>query len=659
MADGTIRVGAIDGSSGVKVPGILRYTGSAAAQSDRQIQLEGDGARITPADDAGSLTLNGDIFSNNAALGQVNLVLGGTGSHEVGGDIYEIGTMVRVVKVDSGTWRLSGNNSYTGQTLNLAGRLIVDTHSLPAAGGIVSNGDLEFDQTTIAAYDGLISGTGDVIKSGDSSSLTLTATNTYTGNTIIAAGSIGINSIANVGAVSPIGKGNTVRVGGVVGQSAGLVYNGPAASTNRNYVLESDGDPFISSLNSRLSMSGVVSGTNSLFEIRGQLELTGTNTYTAETSILDFSTLSVPEVTDKFVPGPLGAGEKIRLISGSTLQFTGMTGSTDRDFTLDHLANSSAVDVTNGELTLVGEIVSGDSGSGETFEKLGAGTLVIARPNGNGQFHYAMVVQAGTLLVNNTTGSGTGTGDVTVEASATLGGSGSIAGSVALHDSATLAPAASTGTLSVGGDVSFADLADLSIEIGGRGEGEFDVLDITGSATLAGILDVSLLGDFLPAVGNTFEILTSTGGVGGVFANESFPDLGALLTMDALYDDNSVTLAVVPTLAGDYNANGVVDAADYTVWRDELGQSGLGLAADGTGADGIPDGVVDPLDYQFWKDRFGDTLGSASLSKSAVPEPASFVLWILAAVGCRHFERMKWPALVRTDRGCDRGASAR
>jgi PEP-CTERM motif-containing protein len=86
-----------------------------------------------------------------------------------------------------------------------------------------------------------------------------------------------------------------------------------------------------------------------------------------------------------------------------------------------------------------------------------------------------------------------------------------------------------------------------------------------------------------------------------------------------------------PTLFGDYNQNGVVDAADYTVWRESLGRTGAGLAADGTGATDVPDGVVDQLDYNFWKANFGNHSGSGGASSShvAVPEPAT--LWMLLA----------------------------
>jgi hypothetical protein len=43
-----------------------------------------------------------------------------------------------------------------------------------------------------------------------------------------------------------------------------------------------------------------------------------------------------------------------------------------------------------------------------------------------------------------------------------------------------------------------------------------------------------------------------------------------------------------PRVPGDYNHNGIVDAADYSVWRDSLGRTGSGLAVDGNG-----DGMID------------------------------------------------------------------
>ncbi|HEY4235660.1 MAG TPA: choice-of-anchor tandem repeat GloVer-containing protein [Lacipirellulaceae bacterium] len=92
-------------------------------------------------------------------------------------------------------------------------------------------------------------------------------------------------------------------------------------------------------------------------------------------------------------------------------------------------------------------------------------------------------------------------------------------------------------------------------------------------------------------------------------------------------------LSPAPGVLGDYNGDGVVDAADYSVWRDTLGST-TELRANGNNT-GTSMGVVDQADYDFWKAHFGMEGGSGSLS--AVPEPASIMLFIgaLPILGCR------------------------
>jgi hypothetical protein len=83
-----------------------------------------------------------------------------------------------------------------------------------------------------------------------------------------------------------------------------------------------------------------------------------------------------------------------------------------------------------------------------------------------------------------------------------------------------------------------------------------------------------------------------------------------------------------PATTGDYNGNGVVDAADYTVWRDTLGQS---VASPGDGADGNLSGTIDPGDFTFWKEHFGELVPGpgAGAAAAAVPEPAAALLCLL------------------------------
>ena len=98
-----------------------------------------------------------------------------------------------------------------------------------------------------------------------------------------------------------------------------------------------------------------------------------------------------------------------------------------------------------------------------------------------------------------------------------------------------------------------------------------------------------------------------------------------------------------PGLSGDFNNNGIVDAADYTVWRNNLGApTEAALNGNGNGTNG-----VDQADYALWKSNFGASLGSGSGSSqaiatsAAVPEPTASILMFFAAllISCR---RTSW-----------------
>jgi hypothetical protein len=81
--------------------------------------------------------------------------------------------------------------------------------------------------------------------------------------------------------------------------------------------------------------------------------------------------------------------------------------------------------------------------------------------------------------------------------------------------------------------------------------------------------------------------------------------------------DASLYIRDLAVLAGDYNGDGRVDAADYVVWRKNLGAtSGPGLAADGNG-----NGTVDGADYALWRSNFGATASG----RSRAPTPRGLV----------------------------------
>jgi hypothetical protein len=98
------------------------------------------------------------------------------------------------------------------------------------------------------------------------------------------------------------------------------------------------------------------------------------------------------------------------------------------------------------------------------------------------------------------------------------------------------------------------------------------------------------------------------------------------IDLDMLALAHGYTIQYLPTIPipilGDYNLDGMVDLADYTIWADNFGFTGIDVPGDGNG-----DGVVDLADYTVWADHFGE--GSPVL----VPEPASMALLSLGILG--------------------------
>jgi hypothetical protein len=84
--------------------------------------------------------------------------------------------------------------------------------------------------------------------------------------------------------------------------------------------------------------------------------------------------------------------------------------------------------------------------------------------------------------------------------------------------------------------------------------------------------------------------------------------------------------------SADYNHNGIVDAADYVLWRKTNGSA---AAPPGSGADGNGDGTVDILDYNLWRAHFGNPNGAGAgggLSTNNVPEPTGCILLTIGAL---------------------------
>jgi hypothetical protein len=101
------------------------------------------------------------------------------------------------------------------------------------------------------------------------------------------------------------------------------------------------------------------------------------------------------------------------------------------------------------------------------------------------------------------------------------------------------------------------------------------------------------------------------------------PANGGLLRLELDYMEIRLPEA---TLAGDYNQDGNVDAADYVAWRNDPAAFG-----------------GDPAGYDTWRGNFGTTtMGSANAASIAsVPEPHAWLLTTLAVAICGSLRRQR------------------
>jgi T5SS/PEP-CTERM-associated repeat protein len=229
---------------------------------------------------------------------------------------------------------------------------------------------------------------------------------------------------------------------------------------------------------------------------------------------------------------------------------------------------------------------------------------------------YDDVINNGIEIRTNTGSRSVFFGDVT--------GAGPFTGGGDVELNGDLKPGNSPADVSFGGNLFISPTAGLEIELGGATKGSgYDALNVGGTLSLSGDLTVSLINNFIPQPGQSFNILTAAGGIDGTFDTELLPALGGGLSFDLQYNPTTVSLAVVG-IPGDYNYDGTVDAADYVVWRKTVGASGNGLPADGNNS-----GAVDPTDYNIWTNNHNQqspgTGGNADGS-GAIPEPSAHIL---------------------------------
>lgn len=155
------------------------------------------------------------------------------------------------------------------------------------------------------------------------------------------------------------------------------------------------------------------------------------------------------------------------------------------------------------------------------------------------------------------------------------------------------------------GEIIESSILDLRVDEGKTADNNWSTHSLSATAP-AGTVEVAVSG-----IVNNLTNNTENGGAQSMF-----------------WDDFSL-MAAVAGLAGDYNDDGVVNAADYTSWRDALGQS-ITLPNET-----VTPGMVTVEDYNEWKANFGAGSGAGG----AVPEPTTIGLALLMSATLFSYRR--------------------
>ncbi|TGC58893.1 AIDA autotransporter-like protein ShdA, partial [Salmonella enterica subsp. enterica serovar Wilhelmsburg] len=168
-------------------------TGRVEKSGDKTLTLSGSNTYT-----GGTLISGGTLVANDVnALGTGDVTDNATLALNTGGDFTNnIGGTGRVEKSGDDALTLSGANSYTGGTLISGGTLVASNVDALGTGDVTDNATLELN--TGGTFDNVISGSGQVVKSGDKT-LTLSGANSYTGGTTINDGTLVASNVEALG----------------------------------------------------------------------------------------------------------------------------------------------------------------------------------------------------------------------------------------------------------------------------------------------------------------------------------------------------------------------------------------------------------------------------------------------------------------------------
>ncbi len=466
--------------------GTLRFTGASGGGTDRSITISngatGGNGVIENTVVGQTLTLSGNIAALTPASA-ANLTLQGAGNGVFSGGVTG-SPILTLTKNGTGTWALSGANTYTGATTISNGNLQLGnggaTGSLSTSSAITNNATFTFNRSNAIVqgtdFSGsAISGTGAVVQAG-SGSTTLNAANTYTGATTISAGKIVVTNAQALGSAT---QGTTVSSGASLELGPGLAYSiaealilngtggsnggalrGGTGSSSYAGPITAATHATIHSGGGNLTLTGGVAkdGTTLTFTGGGTVTVSGTgisgsspnsdlivdgttaaidvaSTYDGPTFLINNGTLNanVPNALPtangrtQVIMDQTGSGSS-NLNLGASQSIASLTGAASSEVDLGAyiltIGSPSALATT----TFAG-VISGSGG----LTKDGDSTQILSGAN---TYDGLTTVSDGTLLINGPQSGATGS--VSVNLDATLGGTGSSGASAITLDGGTI-----------------------------------------------------------------------------------------------------------------------------------------------------------------------------------------------------------------------------
>jgi autotransporter-associated beta strand protein len=308
----------------------------------------------------------------------------------------------------TGTVTIPSSRTASGYTFNTTGYTLLNAtastaYSLTGPVALGSNLlNIDFTGSGTLTFFGIISGSGGSITKNGSGTLALSGQNTYTGKTLINAGTVSANVQNRFGGepASFVADQITLNGGTILSSGAALSFG----STNRGITLGASGGTFNAASGHTITLTTVTTGSGALKKDGvGTLTMTGAHTYTGLTTV-NAGTLNL----NRTGGGTLPATNNVTVASGATLVV-----STDQTLNNLTVAAGGTVTVNSGvTLTINGtySVSSNTSGNAGTIQV--NGTLQVEQggwPGNTGTFSYGA---SGTLVFANTSGLyGIGSGD--------------------------------------------------------------------------------------------------------------------------------------------------------------------------------------------------------------------------------------------------------